>query len=503
MGIRRSLCHCIATGTLVAASFLLPFSGVHAEERSFDQSILRQVQTLYQLEEHQAIERLARESIAAETYQTIRTLGLKSYAGAWFDDKSMILQVAISDTSDSLFVTQAGATPVMVDHSLNQLERIRQFAYATLKGGEVVDVDFRESFIDYRRNQVIIGVAPGQRLQAQALFNARGLSTSEIDVFEQVHAAQFSSGPIQGGNGTQNHTWEEASGFQEEAPCSIGAAVEGGFVTAGHCGSQGNEISTPAGQTLGVVADSTWQSYGVFWYHEDGGLVQSEPGWYPTPWINGYNDGLLLVPALWAGVLESPVNTTVCRYGQISGGPYCGMISQKNVNDYVGSHLIMGMVKVGNACTDEGDSGGPFVSASGDQVQGTVVGGSPVDTCPIKSADVYYQPITTTLSRFGNGSDWLRMLTMHGAVKPTVNGFKCPDYNSSGQGIYVCNFSSYNSQGKTDISWSSSTGHSGQSNFFGGSCLSGQTVTVNLEVSNPYGTLSQPASFPCPMGPIQ
>ena len=501
MEFRRNLCHCIATGTLVVASILLPFSEVQAKEQSFDQSMLRQVQEHYQLEEQQAIERLARESIAAETYQTIRTLGLKSYAGAWFDDKSMNLHVAISDESDSLPVKQAGATPVMVDYSLDQLKRIRQFAYAELKADEALAVDFRESYIDYGRNQVVIGVAPGQRQQAQALFSARGLNVGQIKVIETEHKVQPSSGPVRGGDGIWNRTWDVEFGYSP--PCTIGAAVEGGFVTAGHCGWEGNVMAAPSDQDIGTIAGSNYYDGEVLGYShkEDGAWVQTGPGWYPGPWINGYNDGLLLVPGLWAGMLESPVGAMVCRYGQTTGGPFCAPISEKHYDFMMWpGYPLEGFVRVNGICPSSGDSGGPIMSASGNQVQGTTSGGPA--TC---SGNIYvvYQPIATTLSRFGAGSTWLRMLTLHGAAQPTINGFVCPDYDSSGQGTYVCKFSNYSSQGKTDVFWSTNTGQSSQSTVLWGNCSSGQSVNVNLAVSNPYGTRNQPASFPCPMGPIQ
>src|SRR5690606_31917608 len=70
-----------------------------------------------------------------------------------------------------------------------------------------------------------------------------------------------SSGVVRGADGTRNKTWELLKivdgGHYQAAPCSVGAMVEGGFVTAGHCMEPGDEIAVA---TTGYVHDTSTSS---------------------------------------------------------------------------------------------------------------------------------------------------------------------------------------------------------------------------------------------------
>src|SRR5690606_32760124 len=80
---------------------------------------------------------------------------------------------------------------------------------------------------------------------------------------------------------------------------------------------------------LGDTIESLYAAPGTI---TDSGWVQTVPGWTPVAQIYGYDDGILTVPALWGGMLEAPVGATVCRYGQSSGGPWCGTVDAKGVS---------------------------------------------------------------------------------------------------------------------------------------------------------------------------
>ena len=95
----------------------------------------------------------------------------------------------------------------------------------------------------------------------------------------------------------------------------------------------------------------------------------------------------------------------------------------------------------------------------------------------------------------------LILLTPHGSNPPSIGTGFCPNF-SSGEGYYECSFSGADSQGETTVDWSSNTGHSSTSTVLSGNCSSGQVVTVDLDVDNPYGTSSRAYSFNCPTGPI-
>jgi hypothetical protein len=168
-----------------------------------------------------------------------------------------------------------------------------------------------------------------------------------------------------------------------------------------------------------------------------------------------------------------------------------------------GSITLYGMIKVHGTCTEDGDSGGPLVMPAG-QIQGTDTGSPNTHSCSVShsSFDVYFQPIGTTLARATSslGSP-VAMLTSHGRSAPTISNYLCPDSANSdpGLGIYACDFTSFDSQGKTDISWTASTGDSATVEQIFFRCHpSDPPVNLTLTVSNPYGTTTKHTTFPCP-----
>ena len=206
------------------------------------------------------------------------------------------------------------------------------------------------------------------------------------------------------------------------------------------------------------LGQAVWSSFDIgpykFYNNEDGAWVQTYTGWTPQSKINGYSSGTLTVSGTWEGTLEAPVGTTACRYGENSGGPHCAAISARNVNiclsncGGLGQINVNGLIKVNGVCTNDGDSGGPLVTAS-NQIQGTVTAGTH-NSCPDDSSDyVYFQPITTTLSRANSALGTVAMLTSHGRAAPTFSVTTCPDPGSA-SGHFICFVGAYDSQGETE-----------------------------------------------------
>ncbi len=374
-----------------------------------------------------------------------------------------------------------------VERSLNQLQesisRIREVADLDMAPGEL-----RSLYIDVRSNSVVMGVGDLDMARVQAKLSARGVNPSAIRM-EAVEIVQPSAA-VRGADGTRNLTYQQQQG--QVRPCSVGASIVGGYITAAHCGYTNDQITTPSGHALGYTAESYWDTSTQL----DSAWVSTYTGWEPKPEVNGYTDGIITVPAIWSGNAEAPVGSTVCRYGQTSGGPDCGTIEALNLLIYLwGSGYIDGVTRASGICSDDGDSGGTHMSPAG-QIQGTHIGGEQTNICPTPTT-VYFQPIQDSLNAFSK-----IMLTAHGAAAPSISGFKCPDLDNSGDGIYSCHISYYNSQGSTSKSWSSNTGSSSTGLELWGSCVGGSTVTVNLAVTNPYGTSNRAASFACPMNPM-
>lgn len=476
-----------------------PLAKAHSNSVSptIDNGTLTQVESLYGLTKDQAIERLAKEQDAAVQERLIKSLNLDSYAGSWFDSVTGRLHVAISNRVDSLAIQRFGAIPVIVATTLAELEETRKNVLAIIEDDSMTAGSIRESYVDVESNRVVIDVRSGNIGQVAALLRSFGLDIRSMQLREVANDVDFSTGNVRGADGTQNLTWAQDYGGAH--PCSIGASVVGGFATAGHCGSLHDAIGTPTGSALGEVLGSTFHiSTHTFDNYEDGAWVATGAGWTPTPQVNGYSDGTLYVDGEWAGTLEAPVGATVCRYGQTSGGPHCAPLTARNVNVYFGTSLIKGLVEVDGVCTEDGDSGGTVITPAG-QMQGTNTGGLtlPCSHSPASDFVEYFQPIETTLSRFSS-----TMLTTHGNNSPTISGFLCPNPGDSGSEQYACLFDSFDSQGETPISWTTNTGDSSNQTYLFGTCNRGQTVTVNLAVSNPYGVAHKSKSFACPTKPL-
>lgn len=220
-------------------------------------AILGELQQLYGLDEAGVIERLAREEVAAEQFAQVMALGLKEYAGAWFDAATQRLHVAISDRSATATIESIGAVPVLVTHSLSQLEQISSAIDADLADQPVLRDAIVSRSINYRANSVEVSVLPEQSAAVLARISQAGYAGSVVRVTE-TDSVPMLSADVRGADGTRNHTWSQTYGGTW--PCSIGVSIVGGYVTAGHCGYAGNVMHTPSGQLLGTVQASQWGS---------------------------------------------------------------------------------------------------------------------------------------------------------------------------------------------------------------------------------------------------
>lgn len=474
-----------------------PFTGARAEptELNLSADILMAVKSLHGLSEEQVIARLAAEAEAANLNRLIEELALESYAGSWFDGDTWNLHVAISNPDDSTLIKRLGATPMMVEYNLSELEDTRALSLTALRNAVSAPGFVRESFVDYQSNRVVVSVAPGNRDTALSVLDSIGIDQDIVEIREMEAETGFSTGNVRGADGFRNRTWQGDTTITcvEDCPCSIGASIVGGFATAGHCGNEDDLIDTPPPQeSLGTVIASDGP---FFRTDNDGAWVDTVPGWTPKPQVNGYNDGILYVSSEFAGLLSFPVGTTACRYGQSSGGPHCGQIEARNVTWEREGTLVQldGMIKTSEICQNDGDSGGPLVSGTV-QMQGTLSGGTR-NSCPNSADDIgYYQPIQTTLTTLATPD--LIMLTPHGANAPTIADLSC---DGTGFNNFVCS-TSYHAQGEPTVSWDLNGSFFGTGTSISGTCVGDQWNSVDVDATNTYGTGSDSTSFYCYSG---
>ena len=493
--IRTSL---IAT---VSVMLLFPALGL-SSDRIPDVAVLKAYQALYSISKQEAVDRIAKEAEAQRIYHALRDHLGSAWAGAWIDSGTAALVIATTDDDYVRIIHRLGAEARLVEHSRGVLA----LTMDQVREQRATNPQLREfilaSFIDDPTNSVVLRVASGTRELVRNLLELSRQQHGQLR-FEVSESIPELSALIRGANCYESD--------QSNQKCSIGFSVEDqfaqdGYITAAHCAmSMASIVSVSecnSSTAIGSFEESDWPNSDRAW-------VRTNTNYNPVPQINGYNDGILNIPSEGAGIVEAPVNSTVCRYGHKTGGPHCGQILEKDVDQTfcvranafgqcMEFETLAGLTKT-NACIDSGDSGGPYITATG-QAQGTLVGGlngtcDPGYSEPKKS---WFQPVLPTISLYS-----LAILTTHGANAPEISGFTCPHTGSSGSGTYVCWIDHFDAQGITSQNWSTNTGDSSQSSLLFGTCSSTQTVYVTLTVSSPYGSDQSQASFPCPTYPIR
>ena len=308
-----------------------------------------------------------------------------AFAGAWLTGGGMTLTVGVTDAAAAQRVRAAGAVPKIVDRGAAQLDAAKQ---ALDRAATRADRALPGWYVDVAANQVAIQALPGQAARARALAAAAGVPSSAV----RVVAAKARPKPLFDVVGAQPYFISLSGGT---ARCSIGFAVSGGFVTAGHCGAPGDRTAGFNQQAQGEVVAS------VFPGTADMGVVAVNGDWTPTPFVDDFDGTLLPV----AGSTEAPVGAPVCRSGSTSG-THCGTILAGNQTVNYAEGTVTGLTRT-DVCAEGGDSGGPWLT--GDQAQGVTSGG--FGDCT-SGGETFFQPVNEILQR-----NDLTLLTTTGATE--------------------------------------------------------------------------------------
>ncbi|MEV6812072.1 S1 family peptidase, partial [Micromonospora sp. NPDC051296] len=164
--------------------------------------------------------------------------------------------------------------------------------------------------------------------------------------------------------------------------CSVGFAVVGGFVTAGHCGRVGDRTRGADGAAQGVFRSSSFPG-------DDWAFVQvNSNNTRVLPEVTDFRGGIARV----AGSQEVPAGSSICRSGSTTG-VRCGTVQARDATVRYPEGLVGGLVRT-NVCAEPGDSGGSWIS--GNQAQGVTSGGS--GDC-VRGGTTFYQPVNEILQR--------------------------------------------------------------------------------------------------------
>ena len=305
--------------------------------------VLKAMQRDLGLSEQDAVLRVLAEDAARTTDASLRARLGARYAGSYLNKDGNTLTVAVTDRAAAKIVTAAHAIPVVVTRSAGELARVKAALDAHPAPAEVVGY-----FVDVRSNSVHLTTRSRAAAEAfVATAGVRGKVTIEVTDEQPRPLAD-----VRGG---------EAYLINNRFRCSIGFPVEGGFVTAGHCGAAGDKTAGSNGVAQGTVTESIFPG-------NDMGHVVVNANWTPQPWVKGASAENVLVTDSQVAV----VGSSVCRSGSTTGW-HCGTIQSTNNTIRYPEGQVSGMTRT-NVCAEPGDSGGSWISGS--QAQGVTSGGS-------------------------------------------------------------------------------------------------------------------------------
>ncbi|GAA2337242.1 S1 family peptidase [Saccharopolyspora halophila] len=348
-------------GTVVALT--MPATAAQQSHEQPD-TMLGAMQRDMGLTKEQAQERIARDNAASRTSQNLENELAGAYGGSYIDQATGELVVGVTDAAKADEVRAAGARAERVTFSEDRLNGIVERLNAAQEQAPEAVTGWH---VDPQQNAVVVTVKPGSAPEATRFAEANGAAAA-IDVVESA-AQPRTYADIVGGN---------AYTIDNSARCSIGFAVNDGFVSAGHCGDVGSSTSGPSGTFAGSSFPGDDYSY-----------VRTGSDDTPQPYVNTYGGQRAVT-----GSSEAAVGASICRSGSTTGW-HCGTVEAKNQTVRYSQGTVYGLTRT-DVCAEPGDSGGSFIS--GNQAQGMTSGGSGDCTW---GGTTYFQPVNEALSAYG------------------------------------------------------------------------------------------------------
>ncbi|MBM7774455.1 hypothetical protein JOD54_004659 [Actinokineospora baliensis] len=307
--------------------------------------------------------RLAKEAAGGRLEQRVRQEVGAAFAGAWLDSSTELV-VAVTDEAAARTARLAGAKTTVVRWGADQLAAVKRALDAKRSVPDAVT----GWYVDVSSNSVVVtALAPGA-----ADVRAFAGTAPQVRVVRAAERAQVLH-DVRGGDPYY---------FNGGSRCSIGFSVQGGYVTAGHCGTAGTATNGFNQVAQGAVERSNFPG-------DDMGWVRTNANWTPRPVVVSGSSTVTV-----RGSTEAAIGASVCRSGSTTGWR-CGTIQAKNETVNYPQGTVQGLTRT-NACAEPGDSGGSWLT--GDQAQGVTSGGS--GNCS-SGGTTYFQPVNEILQRYG------------------------------------------------------------------------------------------------------
>lgn len=327
-------------------------------------TMVEAMQRDFGLTKDQVRERLDAEAVASKVEKTLQDSLGGVFGGAYYNAEKGKLVVGVTEQDRAQQIREAGAEARLVDFSAADLAGATDALNAK---SSTAPESISGWYTTAKTNTVVLTTAPGTTAQAAKYVQNSGADTDAVKIVESKEDPQTYADVIGG-----------QAYYIGGGRCSVGFSVEGGFVTAGHCGSQGDTTTNPSGSFAGSSFPGNDHAY-----------VQVDAGETPQPLVLGASG---TIPV--AGSTEAAEGTSICRSGSTTGWQ-CGTLEAHNQSVSYPQGTVDGLTRT-SACAEPGDSGGSFIS--GDQAQGMTSGGS--GNCS-SGGTTYYQPVNEALNAYG------------------------------------------------------------------------------------------------------
>jgi streptogrisin C len=310
-----------------------------------------------------------RELAAMQSAPAAEQAAGEAFGGSWFDAGTGRLVVGLSDQSKVAAVRATGVDTAPVAVSARQLD-----AAKAKIDRQKAPADVHSWYADPRTGSVTITVGARNSDVDAFIAQARTAGPVTVRTTSAPRPQTFSAGTVGG----------DPYYINGNTRCSIGFSVQGGFVSAGHCGGVGSNVVGWDGSQMGRFDGSSFPG-------NDYSFIRIGNGWWTVPVVLGWGQ---VSDQLVRGSWEAPVGSSICRSGSTTHW-HCGQVQATNETVNYQQGAVFGMTRT-SVCAEPGDSGGSFIT--GDQAQGVTSGGW--GNCS-SGGQIWFQPVNEILGAYG------------------------------------------------------------------------------------------------------
>jgi streptogrisin D len=308
-------------------------------------------------------------STSASTLASKLTSDIKGDAGSFYDAKAKKLVVNVTDQAAKEKVEAAGAEAKIVQHTMAQLNSVKDaFTAKEIAGTARV--------VDVKTNKVVI--TADKTVKGEKLAQLKKQAKAEGSKVELKRSAGKYTTKIAGGDAIHG----------DGGRCSLGFNVtldgKPAFLTAGHCTTAiASWSDSEGGQEIAKSGDGKFPGadYGIASYTAE---VD-----HPSA-VNLYDGGTQEI----SGAAEAEVGQKVTRSGSTTQ-VHDGTVKALDASVTYPEGTVDGLIQT-DVCAEPGDSGGSLFA--GDKALGMTSGGS--GDCSA-GGETFFQPVTTALEATG------------------------------------------------------------------------------------------------------